>query len=72
MVTAKGIALILSVVMPGEVPDINHVMKMDSFEHCWDAAKDFVEHDLTEELRSHGAIGLKATCGYMELPSDKN
>lgn len=69
MVAAKVVFLIITVMMPGEQPDINHAMKMKSFDACWAAAKDFTEHDLTEELRSHGAVGMKATCGYQEMPS---
>lgn len=72
MITAKTIVLVLSIMMPGEIPDIDHVMKSDSFDVCWAAAKSFTERDLTEDMRGHGAIGLKATCAYREMPSGTN
>lgn len=68
-ITAKAVVLIMSVVMPQDVPDINHVARMKSFDACWEAAKDFAEHDLSDALREKGALGLKATCGYQELES---
>lgn len=72
MATAKIIFLIVSIGMPGQAPDVNHAMKMKSFDDCWAAAKEFTERDLTEDMRGHGAIGLKATCGYQEQPSQTN
>lgn len=70
--SAKMIVLILTVLMPRDVPDIRHVMKMDSMESCWDGAKDFLAHDMTEELREKGALGLGAMCAYQEMPSSSN
>ena len=72
MVSAKAIVLIVSIVMPGDAPDINHMAKMKSFDDCWSDAREFVERDLTEDMRQHGALGLKATCGYYEMPSEQN
>lgn len=72
MVTSKAIVLVMSIMMPQDVPDVNHVMRMKSFDECWAAAKAFTERDLTETMRAGGAVGLKATCGYQELPSSDN
>jgi len=72
MVTAKTIVLVLSVIMPQDVPDIDHMMKVKSFDDCWAAAREFVERDLSDALRERGAIGLKATCAYREMPSEEN
>lgn len=72
MTSAKVVLLIVSIIMPQEQPDVNHVAKMKSFDDCWAAAKEFTERDLTEDLRQKGALGFKATCGYMEKPSDTN
>jgi len=69
MVTSKAIYLVVSIMMPRDQPDIDHMAKVDSFEHCWKAAREFTEKDLTDDLRAHGALGLKATCGYQEMPS---
>lgn len=72
MITSKTIVLVLSIMMPRDIPDVDHVQKMTSFEECWSAAKEFTERDLTEDMRSHGVLGLKATCAYQEKPSDEN
>lgn len=69
MPTAKAIALIVSVIMPADQPDINHVERVKDFQSCWAAAKEFAERDLSDALRARGALGLKATCGFMERPS---
>ena len=71
MVSAKVIALVLTVIMPGDTPDINHTVRQESFEACWREARSFVERDLSESLRSQGAIGLAAACAYKELPSEE-
>lgn len=70
--TGKIIVLIVSIVMPRDVPDIQHVTKMESFEACWDGAKAFLAHDLTDVMREKGAVGLSAACAYQDLPSQKN
>lgn len=72
MVSAKAIVLIVSIVMPADQPDINHVRREPSFDACWAAARAFTERDLSDGLRASGAVGLKATCGYQEMPSETN
>lgn len=69
MVTAKAVVLVVSIIMPGDVPDVNHVTRMHSFDECWASAREFTERDLTDAMRGGGAVGLKATCGYQEMPS---
>lgn len=69
--SAKMVVLILTIMMPQDVPDIRHVMHMESLSSCFEGAKDFLSHDLSEELRDKGAIGLSANCAYQEMPSDK-
>jgi hypothetical protein len=72
MITSKTIVLILSIVMPQDVPDVTHIMRMQSFDKCWSAAKEFTERDLSDAVRDSGAVGLKATCGYQEMPSSEH
>lgn len=67
----KAIALIVSVIMPADQPDINHVERAKDFPSCWAAAKEFAERDLSDALRARGALGLKATCGFMERPGEE-
>lgn len=69
MVSAKIIVLMVSIVMPGDQPDVNHIERMKDFASCWDAAKSFTERDLTEDMRNKGALGFKASCAYLEKPS---
>lgn len=68
----KIIVLVVSIIMPQGVPDIQHVRKVDSFESYWDSAKDYLAHDVTDEMRAKGAVGLSAACAYQDLPSQKN
>ncbi len=68
----KIIVLIVAIVMPPQVPDIQHVQKMDSFDACWAGAKAYLDHDLTDQMRARGAIGLSASCAYQAPPSQKN
>lgn len=68
----KVFVLIVSIMMPQGVPDVQHAFKMESPSACWEGAKDFLSHDLSDEMRSKGALGLSAACAYQELPSQKN
>lgn len=72
MFTSKTIVLVVSIMMPRDIPDVDHVVRMESFDQCWASAKEFVERDLTDNMRSSGALGLKATCAYQEKPSEEN
>lgn len=69
--SAKMVVLILTIMMPQDVPDIQHSMHMESISSCMEGAKDFLSHDLSEELRAKGAIGLSANCAYKEMPSEQ-
>lgn len=68
----KVIVLVVSIVMPANMPDIQHVQRMESFDACWTGAKAYMEHDLSDEMRARGAVGLSAACGFQELPSQRN
>lgn len=70
MSALKAIVLVVSVIMPADKPDINHVERMKDFPACWGAAKEFTERDLSDSLKSQGALGLKATCGFYEVPGE--
>ena len=72
MVSAKTVVLIVSIVMPADVPDVSHVEQMKSLDACWVAAREYVEHGLAESTRERGAIGLKAGCAYQESNSEEN
>ncbi len=51
--------------------DIQHVVHMKTMEACFDGAKDFLSHDMSDALREKGAIGLSAACAYKEMPSER-
>ena len=72
MTSSKIIVLVLSIVMPQEVPDINHIERMKSFDDCWKAAREFTERDLSEDMRAKGAMGYRAACGYFDRPSERD
>lgn len=65
----KIVVLIASILMPQDIPDIDHIQKMDSLEDCWAASKDFMSHELTEDMRAKGALGLRAGCAFQYKPS---
>lgn len=71
MVGAKLIILTLTIVMPPRVADVDKLQQMDSFEACWTAAKTWVEKDLSDEAKQIGAIGYRASCGFMMKPEEK-
>lgn len=68
----KVFILIVSILMPGREPDINHMQQMESADACWDAAKEYMSHDLTKEMRQRGAIGLRAGCAYQAPQENDN
>ena len=69
---SKVFVLVVAIVMPADLPDIQHAQRMESIDACWDGARDYLAHDLTEEMRKRGAVGLSATCLAQERPSQSN
>jgi hypothetical protein len=67
----KVIVLMMSIVMPQGVPDVEHASRMDSTEECWKEAKEFTERGLTDGMKAHGAIGLAAGCMYVSKSKDQ-
>ena len=67
----KVIVLMMSIVMPQNVPDIENAVRVDSAEECWTAAKKFAERELTDNMKAHGAIGLSAGCIFVEKSKDQ-
>jgi len=68
----KEVVLIVTVLMPQSVPDIKHAQPMPNLEECWKGASEFVNHDLSNEMRAKGARGFGATCVAIEKPSTEN
>ena len=68
----KEVLLIVSILMPGQKPDIQHQVTGLTMEECFEQAKDFIGHELTDAMREHGAIGYSATCMWREKPSMEN
>lgn len=67
----KVVVLIMSIIMPQGVPDVQHAAKMDSAEECWDNAKKFAERPLSDDMKAHGAIGLSAGCLFVEKSKEQ-
>ena len=70
--TAKHIMLILGIIMPPDKPDVMHRKPMASLEECWQAAQEFVARSIPDAARAGGAIGMGATCVWVEEPSVEN
>lgn len=68
----KIIVLIVSILMPGREPDIDHQAKMESLEACWAAAQEFMSHDLNDAAREKGAVGLSARCAVVWPAQTRN
>jgi hypothetical protein len=54
----------MTIMMPGNIPNVNNMKHMDSAETCWVAAKQWAESDLSDELKQMGAIGKIAGCAF--------
>ena len=65
----REIILVVSIIMPGNIPDIRKTIPQDTLDDCWAAARDFVNHDVTRAMRERGALGYGATCAFQEKPS---
>ena len=68
----KIIVLMVAIMMPGRTPDISHQEKMETIDACWDAAREYTSHELSDEMRKRGAIGLSAGCAAIEDESQSN
>jgi hypothetical protein len=60
--------LILTIVMPADVPDKRMQVKQPDIETCWSEAKRFVEHGAPKSVK--GAQGVMAGCAVKELDAD--
>jgi hypothetical protein len=64
----KEFALIITLIMPGDQPDVRHLEPAPSIEACFVAAKKFLAKPLTEDMKAHGVIGVAAACAWREEP----
>ena len=63
--------LIVIIVMPDNKPDIKHNVEGLTVTECIDRSKEWLQRELSEDMRAHGAIGYGATCMWREKPSQK-
>lgn len=52
--------LVLTLVMPRDVPDVRHVFREDSLEECWKDAGEFVAHGVPKGVPD--AVAVMAGC----------
>ena len=64
----KVIVLIMSIVMPPHVQDIDRAKPVATADECWTQARKWTEHDMTDDLKAMGAIGFKASCAMFDAP----
>ena len=64
------ILLIITLVMPGQTPDLKHVIHEKDLAECWVDAKEFVEAGLTDAERATGAVAVMAGC--LSRPAEEN
>ena len=68
----KEVLLVVTIIMPGNAPDVRYPITVMTMAECWDQAKEFAGRELTEEMRDHGVIGYGASCMWREKPSTKD
>lgn len=56
------ILLVLTLVMPQNVPDKVLRLPMDDLSHCWEMAHEWVEKGVTERERAIGGVGVMGAC----------
>ena len=56
----------LTVIMPGQQPDIEGHFRWQSAGDCLKEAKAFLDHGLTEGMKARGAVAIKAGCSTNE------
>jgi hypothetical protein len=66
----KEIALIITLIMPADKPDIQRMKPVTSIEECLVSAKKFLDMPIDEAMKKEGIIGLGATCAWREKQSD--
>jgi hypothetical protein len=54
--------LMLTLVMPHELPDKVYKLKMDSMEQCQTESKAFMDNGLTKKMEEDGVIAIMAGC----------
>ena len=64
------ILLVITLVMPGQTPDVKHVIHEKNLTECWADAHEFVEAGLTDAERAAGGIAVMAGC--LSQPAEEN
>lgn len=67
MTDASTVMLILTIIMPADVPDKIHHLDEPTIEQCWIDAQEFVAHrdKVLADVNEHGAVGVGAACGVI-------
>lgn len=61
------ILLTLTVITPGEEPNLQRRFEVATIDKCWEAARKWVEQDPEE----FGGVALSATCASGKRPADE-
>jgi hypothetical protein len=56
------IILILTIVMPGNLPDVNKALSMPTVEECFVQAREWDVRGLTSGIAVKGAVAVRASC----------
>ena len=60
------IFLWLTIIMPGQKPDIEGHFKQPSAAECWKEAQAFLDQGVTDAMKERGAVAVKAGCSTDE------
>jgi hypothetical protein len=62
----KEFLLIIVMLVAGDKPNLTQRMPVASLEECYAAAKSWLEHPITDDMKAHDVVGLGATCAWHE------
>ena len=64
--SGQTIMLVLTIIMPQDVPDKTHKLEVPTIEECWTQAHEFVERRAEILAHTHDAVGVAVACAVME------
>lgn len=62
------IILILTIVMPGNLPDVNKKLVMPTIDECVANVREWDERGLTQGMKDKGGVAVRASCQVADGP----
>lgn len=58
--------LAVSILIPGQAPDLVRRVPMDTLDHCLEMARTYMESTTIKDAKDHGGYGYSASCAARE------